>query len=185
MALDAASNIVAQDGLRGLSTRRIAKEIGYTAGTLYQLFDDLDDLIEQMNGDTLTDLYEACKNIDPAAGPAESLKELSRRYIRYTRAHSRLWAAIIEHQLPYGRDHSERYLLALHGLLGLVETAIAPFFANGDDENRLHHARLLWASYFGIHALAVTRNLAKSETVESMANTLFEVHLIALQAAMK
>lgn len=183
MALDAASDIVAQDGLRGLSTRGIAREIGYTAGTLYQLFEDLDDLIEQMNGDTLANLYEACKSIELAAGAAESLKELSRRYIRYTRAHPRLWAAIIEHQLPNGRDHSERYLLALHGLFILVETAIAPFFADGDDEKRLHHARLLWASYYGIHALAVTRSLAKTETVDSMANTLIEVHLIALQAA--
>ena len=56
---------------------------------------------------------------------------------------------------------------------------------DGDDENRLHHARLLWASYYGIHALAVTRSLAKAETVDSMANTLIEVHLIALQAAGK
>jgi hypothetical protein len=36
-----------------------------------------------------------------------------------------------------------------------------------------------------IHALAVTRSLAKAETVDFMANTLIEVHLIALQAAGK
>jgi hypothetical protein len=36
-----------------------------------------------------------------------------------------------------------------------------------------------------IHALAVTRSHAKAETVDFMANTLIEVHLIALQATGK
>ena len=53
MTLDAARKIVSENGLRGLTTRSIAREIGYTVGTLYQIFDNVDRLIEQMNIETL------------------------------------------------------------------------------------------------------------------------------------
>ena len=56
MALDAARAIVSETGLEGLTTRKVAKRIGYTVGTLYQLFNDADDLIEQMNTRTLAGL---------------------------------------------------------------------------------------------------------------------------------
>ena len=44
MAMAAAREIAEKEGLRGLTARRIAREIGYTVGTLYNLFDNLDDL---------------------------------------------------------------------------------------------------------------------------------------------
>ena len=59
MALDAARAIIESDGLRALSTRRLAKAIGYTPGTLYQLFEDLDDLIIEVNVETLDALHAA------------------------------------------------------------------------------------------------------------------------------
>ena len=45
MALAAAREIAEKDGLRGLKARRISREIGYTVGTLYNVFSNLDDLI--------------------------------------------------------------------------------------------------------------------------------------------
>ena len=59
MALAAARKIAEKEGLRGLTARRIAREIGYTVGTLYNLFDNLDGLIVHLNGTTLDTLYEA------------------------------------------------------------------------------------------------------------------------------
>ena len=59
MALEAARQIAEKEGLRGLKARRIARDIGYTIGTLYNLFEDLDDLIVHLNGRTLDDLYQA------------------------------------------------------------------------------------------------------------------------------
>src|SRR5262245_29039349 len=83
LALDAARKIVGKEGLRGLSTRRVAGEIGYTAGTLYQLFDDLDDLIMRLNGTTLDALYSMCGEVSPSGDPGMALKELANRYIDF------------------------------------------------------------------------------------------------------
>jgi AcrR family transcriptional regulator len=182
MSLVAAQEIVAKEGLSKLSTRKVAEQIGYTVGTLYQLFLDADDLIERMNAKTLSTLREYCKDVDLTSEPAISLTKLSKRYIQFTKEHKHLWAAIIEFQLPDGRDHSELYLQALFGLLGMIETAIKPYFGKEDADKRLHHARLLWASFYGIHALAASRSLPKTETIETLAATLIEIHLTALSS---
>ncbi|MEZ5601737.1 MAG: helix-turn-helix domain-containing protein, partial [Candidatus Competibacteraceae bacterium] len=49
IALEAAEELVAAQGLSGLSTRKVAARIGYTVGSLYMIFRNLDDLIAQMN----------------------------------------------------------------------------------------------------------------------------------------
>jgi AcrR family transcriptional regulator len=182
MALDAASDIVAQDGLRGLSTRRIAKEIGYTAGTLYQLFEDLDDLIAQMNVNTLGALFDACTGVDYEAGPEPALQELAARYIRFIGEHPRLWNALFEHSLPDGKILSERHNSAVMKLLGLVETALAPLFPPGKEDRRHHEARVLWASLYGIASLAASQKLGKAETPEDMVASLASNYIAGLRA---
>ena len=49
IALQAAEHLVAEGGLAALSTRKVAAHIGYTVGSLYLVFHNLDDLIIQMN----------------------------------------------------------------------------------------------------------------------------------------
>ena len=72
MAIDAAGQIVAEAGLRGLTTRKVATALGYSPGSLYMVFDGLDDLIMQTNVVTVTALRDAlvkksCDITEPAA----------------------------------------------------------------------------------------------------------------------
>ena len=53
IGLRAAEELVAAHGLAGLSARKVAARIGYTVGSLYMVFRNLDDLIAQMNERTL------------------------------------------------------------------------------------------------------------------------------------
>ena len=39
LALDVAEKVVAQEGIGALTARRISKEIGYSVGTIYNLFE--------------------------------------------------------------------------------------------------------------------------------------------------
>lgn len=49
ISLRAAEQLVTAHGLDGLSARKVASAIGYTVGSLYMVFRNLDDLILQMN----------------------------------------------------------------------------------------------------------------------------------------
>ena len=57
MALSAAEQIVVEQGYEGLSARKVASAIGYTVGTLYLVFENIDDLILNINARTLDRLH--------------------------------------------------------------------------------------------------------------------------------
>ena len=46
--LDAARELFAQEGVAGLSMRRLAEKIGYTPRTIYLYFTDKDDLLSEL-----------------------------------------------------------------------------------------------------------------------------------------
>ena len=71
MALDAAWTIAESEGYRGLTVRNIAEKIGYVPGTLYNVFDNLDDLVLQLRGETLNALERLVSEAMSSPGPPE------------------------------------------------------------------------------------------------------------------
>ncbi len=183
MALAAAREIADQEGLRGLSARRVAREIGYTIGTIYNLFDDLDDLIVQMNGRTLDSLYETCATAPADGEPVEVLHALTDCYIGFVRQHPKLWSVLFEHHLPDDKELPDWHLQKVLGLLTFIEKALTPFFPPGQEAERHHSARVLWSSLHGICSLEVMGKLVKTETVEGLRDTLFETYLAGLRSS--
>ena len=182
MALAAARKIVSNQGLRALSTRRIAARIGYSSGTLYQLFDDLDDLILHLNAETLDGLFETCQDVDFAGGPEVALEELARRYIAYVNRNRGLWNAIFEHSLSEGRVAPEWFRERTSKLLGLAEKAIAPLFGAGEEKACRHEAQVLWAGLYGIASLSTAHKLPPEEQPEAMVQSLVRNSIAGLRA---
>lgn len=102
LALDAARAIAADEGLRGLTVRRVAERIGYAPGTLYNLFANLDELIVTLNAETLDRLAEA---LEAAAKqpPAVRAGAMVDAYFDVVEAEPLIWGLLFEHRLPAGR----------------------------------------------------------------------------------
>ncbi len=181
MALEAARQIAEKEGLRGLKARRIAREIGYTIGTLYNLFEDLDDLIVHLNGRTLDDLYQAFVRVKLDGEPDAATRALAACYIQFTRNHPKLWDILFEHHLPDGRELPEWHGEKIRQLLGLVERALAPLFPAGQEVERHHCAIVLWSRLHGICSLESKDKLIKTESVEAMSDTLISNYLVGLR----
>ena len=181
MALDAAREIAEEEGLRGITARRIATKIGYSPGTLYNVFENLDDLIVQLNMDTLEALYGVCKAAPTDDDPVAALKSLARVYIQFTDDHPRLWSLLFEDSVPHGDQLPERHFEKVRQLLALVEVAIAPLFPPGREDERLHSARVLWTGLHGICSLSASGTMAKTETPEAMADTLISNYIAGLR----
>jgi AcrR family transcriptional regulator len=182
MALAAATKIMAKQGLRGLSTRRIAARMGYSPGTLYQLFEDLDDLILHVNATTLDGLTEACKDVDYSADPEAALQDLANRYIAYVGRNAELWNCVFEHRLPAGREAPPWFGERTQRLLGFGEKAIALLFGPHEEKLRQHEARVLWASLYGIAALATAKKLPNNESPQEMVRSLIRNFILGLQS---
>lgn len=183
MVLDAAQGIVEAEGLRGLSTRRIAREVGYSSGTIYNVFEDLDDLIIQLSNRTLDMLYAEVSVIGTGKRQDARLRELADAYIRFTFDHPLLWDGVFEHRLPAGREMPESYSQRIVRLLDLVAAAFEPYFGPGQEQACMHSARVLWASFYGICQLErIGKRGEKHITLGDMIDILITTHLAGLEA---
>ncbi|WP_417783777.1 TetR/AcrR family transcriptional regulator [Terasakiella pusilla] len=159
MALDASRTLVLENGVRALTVRKVAGEMGYAVGTIYNLFANLDDLILHVNGATLDALYDTLSDVPLTADADKDVRALSAAYIDFTITHLNLWNALFEHSLPAGEDLPDWYHEKITRLLKLLETALAPIF-NGQNPTELEKAaRVLWSSLHGICSLATVNKL--------------------------
>ncbi|WP_434054819.1 MAG: TetR/AcrR family transcriptional regulator [Roseibium sp.] len=181
LAIDASKKIVEKEGLRGLRARQIARDIGYTIGTLYNLFEDLDDLIMHMNGETLDQLLEECSNVELTQDPNRDLELLVQCYLTFTHENAKLWNAVFEHKLPEDRPVPEWFSQKVSNLLQMIERALAPILTGRSDAEIHQHARILWMSLFGMTVLEGSGRLQEGETSLMLARTLIRTYVDGLK----
>lgn len=174
LALAAAAAIVQKNGLAHLKARRVAREIGYSTGTIYNVFENLDDLILRMNGRTLDALYVTLAGADMSGTVEDNLLALLDAYTRYVRDHANLWAALFDYSLPAGQELPEWFTDKIVRAVGIVEAALAPLFDQDAELEKKRAARILWAGLHGIFSLSGSGNLdvLTDDSAENMARTL-------------
>ena len=177
MALSAAAAIVATEGYKGLSTRKVARAIGYTAGTLYLVFDSLEDLVLQLNGRTLDALYEwlRARRADHA-GPLESLLALAGAYIAFAVNETPRWNLLFEYIGAEGNELPDWYDAKPSRVFGLAEAALKPLADHHSEREIQQAARVLWAGVHGICTLKIRHRmqLAGGQSTEEMSRMLIE-----------
>jgi AcrR family transcriptional regulator len=161
MALEAAENLIETQGYNGLSARKVATAIGYTVGSLYFVFKNLDELIQRVNGRTLDQLYIALKeSLTDCRHPQDCLYDLGAAYIEYASQHAHRWRMVFEHQ-PEGEGLlKEIYEDKVDRVYALVERQLSALTLNrmSQDEVALA-ARALWSSVHGIAILRINYQL--------------------------
>lgn len=182
MAVAAAAKLAERDGLRGVTARGIAREIGYTVGTLYNVFDNLDDVLRHMNAATMDALYEHVTAEPVDADPERALHGLARRYLAFVGAHPRLWSAVIEFESQDGAPAPDWYALKAQRLVQLGEDAIAGLFGPRETTARRRNAYVLWSALYGVTALAQTTSLPETAAPDALIDALVTTYVAGLKA---
>lgn len=186
MALDAAEAIVREEGIPHLSARRIARAIGYTVGTLYLVFENLDDLILQVNARTLDELYGEIEAAGVAApDPEACLLAMGRVYVEFTARNPQRWALIFERQGGELEAVPVWFQARIGRMFGLLEEVLARLGGRHGPEERKTAARALWGGVHGICILAMTRKLALGGqvSVRTVTDSLIRHYLAGYAAA--
>ena len=165
LILDAAAAIIEANGLAGLSAREIARRIGYSPGTIYNMFENLDDVVLNVEGRVLDALDERLAVELAKGGDQKTLvMRLAQAYLSFTSERPKLWNLLFEHYMPGGTDTPPWYQEKLERLMGRVETAVAPIYPPDAVMERQRAARVLWASVHGITSLSTANKLANVTT---------------------
>ncbi|MEA1888758.1 MAG: TetR/AcrR family transcriptional regulator [Pseudomonadota bacterium] len=163
MILNAAETIVMEHGLKGLSTRKVTSDIGYTVGTLYLVFKNLDDLVTHINARTLNRLYllmtgDEMKDLSQK----EHLFRLGHIYVNFAYADPHRWALIYEQH--YSKDDAIPgwYKKNIQNMFTIVEETLKPLAPTCTDSEITQAASSLWAGVYGICMLGITQKLSCS-----------------------
>ncbi|HYE38044.1 TetR/AcrR family transcriptional regulator [Methylocaldum sp.] len=181
MALKAAETIVEREGAAGLSTRKIANEIGYTVGSLYLIFENLDDLIFHVNARTLDQLaFELDQATARKNDPAAVLVELGLTYLRFAASHQGRWNLIFGRGSPTATASPDWYRSHVLVLFDRVEKMLERLAPPRNPNEVALAARALWGGVHGVCTLALTDKLdiAGLSDAEKLTTSLIENYLL-------
>jgi AcrR family transcriptional regulator len=99
MVLLAAEDIVADGGLNQLRVRNIAFKIGYTVGSIYMVFESMNDLIIHLKGRTLDTITGQMDQVQ-ALNAEQKLEGLATVYVQFASNNLNRWSLVFEHRLP-------------------------------------------------------------------------------------
>jgi AcrR family transcriptional regulator len=156
LILDASQTIIERNGIDALSAREIARMIGYSPGTLYNIFDNLDDVLMTLQVQLMARTVEHLKEVPMGSDPATNLQAISDAYIDFALANRRMWNLLLAHALPAQAPLPTPYPEQVNGLISIVTGALQPLTEPASEGRIDTLARVLWAGLHGIAAVAAT-----------------------------
>jgi AcrR family transcriptional regulator len=163
--IDAAERTIAGKGLVALKARDLAHEVGCAVGTIYNVFEHLDELVLCVGLRTLAMLEAALGAVPPLGEPhstekaADDLVRLALAYLEFAATHTVRWRALFEHRISEARPLPEWFAEQQHRLFAQVEGPLAALVPELDRDARLILARTVFSAVHGIVALGLEEKL--------------------------
>ena len=158
LIIDAGQAHMGEAGFAKFSAREVAKRVGYSIGTIYNVFGSHDGLVLAINGRTLdhwADMME--QQLEQAGG--NRLHALVRSYFRFARRNTHIWMALYDHRLPPGETAPEWYSAKRQRLFAIIEAELRAALG-GSSAQAADLARLLYAAVHGLCTLTLNGTLA-------------------------
>jgi len=175
--IDAAERTIADKGLTALKARDLAREAGCALGTIYNVFEHLDELVLCVGSRTLAMLETA---LGAARSPARhhsaeeavaDLVRLALAYLDFAATHTVRWRALFEHRMSEARPLPEWFVEQQHALFAQAERPLAALLPELDRGARRTLARTLFSAVHGIVALGLEEKLV-SQPLPDLRNQL-------------
>lgn len=175
LAIEAGRTIVVEKGPSALTARNVAGEIGYTPGTLYNIFENIDALAAAINIKSMETFSETISQILLRTSDAPTrLRELSQAYLDFHKNDPHIWSLLFAIPVEY---HSEPYHEAIHRIFDQVVEAILPISANKDAARK--KAKVFWSTLHGICLLQQSGklNVREDDSTEALVATFLDQFL--------
>ncbi|MFW1676903.1 TetR/AcrR family transcriptional regulator [Pontibacter sp. JAM-7] len=182
MALTAAERLLDEQGAAALSARKVAAEIGYSAGALYLVFTNRDDLCWQLNARTLEKLLLALREVS-CRQPIQCLQQYAETYLAFASRWSNRWSLLFEHRSPDGTEAPVWLSEKIELLFRCLEQPLSGLFPHARSAEIGLMARTLWSGVHGVTILQLRDKLFISQdaSAEKMLDGLITAYVAGIQ----
>lgn len=177
---EAANKLVDKDGLAGLSARKLATAIGYTPGTIYSFYENLNDLILQINGKTLEQIYSKLEKASSNTKSVnKSIKAIAESYLDYAQKNNKRWRCLYEFSHPEKTKLPDWYQERINKIFDLLDSRLESHCKNSKNDLQ---AKVLWSGLHGIAMLSLSGKLdsVKVKSTEELMNSFIDIFLKGL-----
>lgn len=145
--------------MAALSARAIAKKIGYSPGTLYNVFKNLDDLLYTIQVALVEEAVAELRAV-PNQDNSSHVRALARCYMEFALNNRRLWNLLFQHSPPAGKLDAEELSRQLNHMAAIFRDALAPLMAQHPAAESEDYGNALWFGLHGASAMAVNEKLS-------------------------
>ena len=159
--IEAAEHAISAKGLAGLKTRELAQEIGCANGGVYNLVEDVDELILRVGSRTLARL-DASLSLAEISGPQtprETLVRIAVAYCDFAAENLELWRALFEHRMQAGKAVPEWAINEQMDLFRHIYKPLAVLFPQRTPAQLGVTARSLFSAVHGMVMLGLEQKL--------------------------
>lgn len=155
--IEAAEAAVAANGLKSLTARDLAKQVGCSVGAIYNVFEDIDELVIAVNSRTLARLDRSIAAFEPASGmdAQECLVALAQAYCRFAIANTNLWTALFEHGERINRDIPDWHLDEHVQLIRHIVKSLEQLYPSRSQDEVWQLAGLMFSAVHGVVSLGL------------------------------
>lgn len=184
--LDAAREIVAKEGVQGLSIRKITGAIEYSPAIIYHYFKDKNEIVESLVSEGYGKILESIRDVTPnEEAPEQEIKDIFTNYIRAALASPEEYKAFMLQDDP---SILQKTVLLQRGISDTSPTikALREAILRGIRQERFAPAdaeltaQILWTSAFGL----IIKLIYEKSVPEEQVNRLIERHFDLLHLGM-
>lgn len=154
--------LLVERGFARFSAREAARRAGYSVGTIYNVFGELDSYLIAINSLTFRHWSESLANAlaDAPVERAARIEVLVRAYFAFADANRNAWMAIYDHRIDRTTAISRQDEAAREALTSIVDHEVAAWLGTGDDATTQRLVRSLIATVHGHCALWLSGSYA-------------------------
>ena len=148
LIIEAGHQHMAEHGFARFSAREVAKRVGYSIGTLYNVFGSYDRLVLSINTETFR-LWSVHLQEKLERSGADRIRALVEGYFTFAEENRNIWTAIYDHRLPPGMKIPDDLLPDRAALTEIVIQEVATALPENRRDEAPRLARSLIATVHG------------------------------------
>ncbi|MFZ5639493.1 MAG: TetR/AcrR family transcriptional regulator [Bacillota bacterium] len=179
LILNAAGEIVAEEGIDKLSIRKIAHRIEYSPAIIYHYFRDKDDILEHLLTRGYQKIVGGFKSVQEAAAtPEQRIMGFARNYIHMALQNTQEYKNYLLNDAPRILDHTSVLFKGAsrqRQAVGMLCQALKEVCRDKcpDDDRIELTAQIIWASIFGL----IIRMIIEKDLPPEQKQNLIEHHI--------
>ena len=163
LALICAEQILDENRNSPISTRQIAAKMGYTVGTLYQLYSNLSELLLHVNSRSLKLLKQDCQqSFNPSEAPIKNIQTFALIYSGFSKNYQYRWQLIFDHQIFVQVSKPFWYREQISSLFQMVEKELIRLKPDIMPVQLRQTAFLIWSAVHGICVLSNEQSMRQN-----------------------